>query len=60
MKITYNDATYDVFVLDDGTPDTVLSIDNIEHRFDGENKGKLTYQGIKELAIKAIDNTPFH
>jgi len=66
MKITYDNATYDVWIIDDGTLDTVLLVDNIEHRFDGEyasyyrdTEGSLTYQGLKELAIQAID-TPFH
>ena len=58
---------YECNLLDDGSMDTVIEIDGIEHRFDSEyassyrdEMGVMTESGLKELCIIAIDDNEHH
>jgi len=63
MIIRYDGRQYNVYLEDDGTMDTVISIDGKTHRFDCEyassfrkRNGEMTKKGLRELAIEAIDS----
>jgi len=63
MKMDYDGKVYDVRLVDDGTMDTVISIDGKEHRFETEYaahyrtaEGAMTEEGLKALAKDAIDS----
>ena len=54
---------HEIYLCDDGTMDTVISIDGEEHRFDGEyasqfrdTEGNMTENGLKELAEEILDD----
>ncbi|MHA2099649.1 MAG: hypothetical protein ACW99A_13315 [Candidatus Kariarchaeaceae archaeon] len=51
------------YLVDDGTLDTVISIDGVEHRFDMEyaaqyrdENGAMTTEGFEDLCREVIDN----
>ena len=62
MIIRYH-GQHEVYLVDDGTMDTVISVDGEQHRFDGEyasqfrNKqtGAMTAKGLRALAMEVID-----
>lgn len=63
MKVKYGGKFHEVYLCDDGTLDTVISVDGQEHRFDGEyasqyrNKnGIMTKKGLKELALEVLND----
>jgi len=67
MKIMVDGQDYEVQLLDDGTLDTVIEVDGIEHRFSGEfaahwrdETGALSEEGLKELAANAIEDDERH
>ena len=62
MNIRFNGKAHEVYLCDDGTLDTVISIDGKETRFDGEyaaefrNKsGDMTKSGLRTLAIECLE-----
>ena len=62
MKITDKGKEYECFLMDDGTLDTVISVNGQEHRFSTEYAatyrdamGAMTTDGFYELAYEAID-----
>lgn len=64
MNITHGGKQYQVTVVDDGTLDTVISVDGTPHRFDAahvqryrDEHGFLSELGIQELTIECIDYT---
>ena len=62
MIIDYgNNEKYEIELIDDGTLDTVISINNKEFRFSSEyaevyrnEKGYMTEEGLRELAEETI------
>ena len=63
MKIRHAGKTWDVDLEDDGTMDTVISVDGKETRYDGEyassgrdRDGAMTARGLRALAVEAIDD----
>ena len=67
MQVKVDSIKYEVYLLDDGTMDTVIEIDGIEHRFDGEyasyyraEMGEMTVDGLEMLAKEAIDEDERH
>jgi hypothetical protein len=61
------ETTYECYLIDDGTLDTVIEIDGIEHRFNGQfasycrdKEGAMTETGFKELCELAIDECEEH
>ena len=63
MKLTHDNEVFDVFLCDDGTLDTVIEVNNIEHRFDCEyasywrdDEGALSPAGLEALAIEVIES----
>ena len=67
MKIMVDGQDYEVQLLDDGTLDTVIEVDGIEHRFSGEfaahwrdETGALSEEGLKELAANVIEDDERH
>jgi hypothetical protein len=62
IKLEYDGKSYEVGLVDDGTLDTVISINGKEHRFDQEyaasfrdEKGELSAEGLEQLAKEAIE-----
>jgi len=62
MNINYKHTKHSVYLCDDGTLDTMISVDGVYHRFDAEyasqyrnKKGIMTSKGLKELAIQCIE-----
>ena len=67
MQVKVDSTKYEVYLLDDGTMDTVIEIDGIEHRFDGEyasyyraKMGEMTIVGLEMLARECIDEDERH
>ena len=67
MDVKVDNVKYDVYLLDDGTMDTVIEINGIEHRFDGEytsnyrtKTGEMTLVGLELLARECIDEDDRH
>jgi|TARA_R100001530_G_scaffold126123_1_gene94861 hypothetical protein len=67
MIVKVDNTKYDVFLLDDGSLDTVIEIDGIEHRFDSEyasfyraKMGEMTIDGLEMLAKECIDEDDRH
>jgi len=63
MNIVHQGRPHRVVLIDDGTLDTVLEVDGIQHRYDSvfvqqyrDFDGSLTEVGIKELAIQCIEH----
>jgi hypothetical protein len=63
MKLNHEGKEYSVYLLDDGTMDTVIQVNGKEARFDGEytaqyrdKDGAMTEQGLITLAKEAIDS----
>ena len=68
------ETTYECYLIDDGTLDTVIEIDGIEHRFNGDfasyylyngsnrydKEGAMTETGFKELCELIIDECEEH
>jgi len=61
------ETTYECNLLDDGSLDTVIEVDGIEHRFSNEfasgcrdKNGAMTENGLKELCLIAIDDDERH
>lgn len=73
MRIKYDGKLWDVYLLDDGTLDTVISVQPVagnfaaqETRYDCEfasqyrkNTGEMTIKGLRELGIGAIEDYCF-
>lgn len=73
MRISYDRGLWDVYLIDDGTLDTVISVQPVrgDHpaqqvRFDGEyaseyryRDGELTIKGLRELGIEAAEAYKF-
>jgi hypothetical protein len=62
MKITIDGKEYDVQLLDDGTLDTVISVNGQECRYSQEfayfyrdSSGAMTEEGLMDLAIDAVN-----
>ena len=62
MKILHEDRVYDVYLEDDGSLDTVISVNGREIRFSQEHavdyrdeSGSMTKHGLRELGIEAIE-----
>jgi hypothetical protein len=63
MRIRHAGKIWDVYLEDDGTLDTVISIDGTRIRFDmesaaeyrDEDTGEMTAKGLRALAVSAID-----
>ena len=67
MTITIENKKHECSLLDDGSLDTVIEIDGIEHRYNGEfvfhyrnDDGSLKDEGFKELCKMAIDDDERH
>ncbi|MHA1883075.1 MAG: hypothetical protein ACTSUO_08525 [Candidatus Thorarchaeota archaeon] len=64
MKVTDDEGnTFDVYLVDDGTLDTVIEINGREFRFSPEfaslwrdEEGELSEEGLRELALDALSN----
>ncbi len=62
MRIKHAGRTWDVYLEDDGTLDTVISVDGHEVRYDSEgverdpDTGDLLRGELRRLAIEAIDD----
>ena len=63
MRIRYAGKMWDVELVDDGTLDTVVSVNGLEYRYDGEGAsvhrdthGRMTKCGLRALACDVIDN----
>lgn len=61
MKIRYGHKLHEVFLCDDGTMDTVIEVDGVEHRFDCEyasnmrdKTGAMTERGLRELGLEVL------
>ena len=66
-RFGFPENTFDVFLIDDGTLDTVIEIDGIEHRLDIEyashyrdESGAMTETGLTELAKQCIEECEEH
>ena len=67
MIIDYgNKEIYEVFLIDDGTLDTIISINDKEFRFSSEyaeiyrdKEGYMTEEGLRELAEETINLESF-
>jgi len=59
MRIRYAGKTWNVELLDDGTLDTVISVDGVEHRFN-EDRPRRSRRAIRQLAIDAIESDERH
>ena len=61
MKVRYDNKEYDVTLLDDGTLDTVLSVNSREYRFDSEYArtadGDITDDAINDAIEAYLDDT---
>jgi len=67
MKLTVDNTEFNVYLTDDGTLDTVIEVDGIEHRFDGEyasywrdDNGAMTEEGLETLAKECINDCEEH
>ena len=61
MKLKYDGETFEVWLIDDGTLDTVIEVNDIEHRFSDtsylrDKNGVLSEKGLIELAKEAIES----
>jgi hypothetical protein len=63
MKIEHKGETFDCYLGDDGTLDTVIEVNGVRVRFDCEyasgfrdGEGRMTEEGFKELAVEAIES----
>jgi hypothetical protein len=63
MKIEHKGETFDCYLGDDGTMDTVIEVNGVRVRFDCEyaarfrdGRGQVTEEGFKELAVEAIES----
>lgn len=63
MTIRYRGKQWSVFLGDDGTLDTVITVNGKDVRFDGEyasqfrkQDGSMTERGLRQLAKEAIDS----
>lgn len=62
MQVEYCGTIYQVFLVDDGTLDTVISINGHEVRYDQEyassfrdRHGTMKKSGLKKLALEALE-----
>lgn len=67
MNLNHDGKTFEVYLLDDGTLDTVIEVDGIEHRYSTEfasqwrdEVGAMSETGIRELALLAIEEDERH
>ena len=67
MKLKIDGVHYQVWLVDDGTLDTVIEINDIEHRFSTEyaahwrdETGALSDEGLEVMARDAIDHDDRH
>lgn len=63
MTIRHKGKSWEVFLRDDGTLDTVITVNGMEVRYDGEyasayraKDGSMTAKGLRTLAIEAIED----
>ena len=61
MKLKYDGETFEVWLIDDGTLDTVIEVNDIEHRFSDtsylrDETGALSEKGLIELAKEVIES----
>ena len=63
MNVTIERTQFECYLIDDGTLDTVIEVDGVEHRFDGgfasyyrQPDGSLEESGFKELCKMAIED----
>ena len=63
MNLNYAGEEFEVHLLDDGTLDTVIEINDIEHRFSTEfaarwrdSDGVMSEEGIREMALLVIED----
>lgn len=63
MRIKTEGKEYDVYLVDDGTMDTVIKVEDREYRYDMEfaadfrkQDGSFSNKGFRELALDAIDS----
>ena len=65
MVITVENRDFNCFLVDDGTLDTVISIDGVEFRFDGDfvhqyalrdNEGSVKDSRFIDLCVETIDD----
>jgi hypothetical protein len=61
------ETTYECNLMDDGSLDTIIEVDGIEHRFDGEytsfyrdKNGAMTEKGFIELCKECIEEYEEH
>ena len=62
MNIRFNKKMHEVYLEDDGTMDTVISVDGKENRFDSEyaaeyrnESGDMTKAGLRSLAVECLE-----
>ncbi|KKM14220.1 hypothetical protein LCGC14_1708370 [marine sediment metagenome] len=69
MTILHQGREYEAYLCDDGTLDTVISVDGIEHRFTFDSEdgatyrdadGRMTEEGLRLLALDAIETDEHH
>ena len=67
MNLNHDGESFEVHLLDDGTLDTVIEVDGIEHRFSTEfasrwrdEVGAMSEEGVRELAHLAIEEDERH
>ena len=67
MNVTIEKTQFECYLIDDGTLDTVIEVDGIEHRFDGEfanqyrdKNGTMTKKGFIELCKECIEEYEEH
>jgi hypothetical protein len=58
MRIRHGDHEHDVYLFDDGTLDTVITVDSTDIRFDDcreyrDDEGTIDRRGLRALAIDA-------
>ena len=63
MNIRVNGRTYEVWLGDDGTLDTLITVNGQEFRFDGEyasqyrtRDGAMTARGLRALALECVED----
>ena len=67
MTIRHSGREHEVYLGDNGTLDTLITVDGIEHTFDGEyasqyrdSDGAMTEDGLRTLAIECIEECEEH
>ncbi|MAE85940.1 MAG: hypothetical protein CMB80_24600 [Flammeovirgaceae bacterium] len=61
MEFEYDGEIFEVWLIDDGTLDTVIEVNDIEHRFSDtsywrDKNGELSKKGLIELAKEVIES----